>query len=67
MDGRNPEMFEKPKLYVGNGKNFIAVLKVAMKVARENQIDEMAMLRDVQSLPTIEERKERLSNYFEVL
>ncbi len=57
----------KPKLNASGCKSFISILQIAMKVARTNGMDEMAMIRDVQSQPTMEERKERLSHYFEVI
>lgn len=67
QDERLLTMMEKPKLFVSKVNDFVLVLKVAMKVAQENNINVVDMLKDVQKHDTLEERRARLNNWFGVV
>ena len=57
----------RPALVVPADIPFIMILHHAMKTARLHGIDDVAMIADVQSVPSIKERKEKLAKYFEVI
>jgi hypothetical protein len=67
MEQPENTMIERPQLFVPDGMKFIHVLRKAMQEARKHGIDEVAMVRDIQSHNDIKDRMNKLHIYFEVV